>query len=312
MIERVDRFKCFAGCLVGSAVGDALGAPAEFVSREVLDRQPITEMTGGGFFNWAPGQVTDDTAMMLCIAHSLVTKNGVDLMDIAHRLVEWADSNPPDIGNHTRRALQSIKNTGRWDGGCQIKNQENSAGNGSVIRTAPCGLIFREDTSARAKVAGLISKITHDHSLCVRGCQLVAHLIADLVRGRALTKTFDYWLSQEDFCQFDRRHVLREEIQSSGYVVHTIQAALWSIATTSSFQEAVLTAVNLGDDADSVGAVTGAIAGAWYGLDAIPIHWAISLRQSRQPDNLFSLLYWLADQIYQKGSNYHLITEVED
>jgi ADP-ribosyl-[dinitrogen reductase] hydrolase len=299
MLDMLDRVR---GCLVGAAVGDALGAPGEFMPREHFDQHPLTEMIGGGPFNWARGQVTDDTVMMLCIAESFAELGRSDVSDIARRFVGWLDSEPPDIGNQTRQALQAVKETGEPFGGVVVfeKNPE-AAGNGSVMRTAPVGLMFLDDEEARAQAAHTISSITHHHPLCRLGCEVVSHIIADLVKGKDLHATFDDRLSDRfGSGYFDRRLVHRNQIKSDGYVLHTVQAAIWAVTRSSTFEEALTVAVNLGGDTDSVGAVAGAIAGSHYGFSGMPKRWWGMLRRGRLPDELREILCDLASKIVRE------------
>jgi ADP-ribosyl-[dinitrogen reductase] hydrolase len=293
------------GCLVGAAVGDALGAPGEFELREYFDDHPLTEMIGGGPFNWAPGQVTDDTAMMLCIAESFAELERLDLSDIAGRFVCWLDSNPPDIGDQTREALRFVKETGEPFGGVIVyERNPEAASNGSVMRTAPVGLMFLDDDETRAQAAQAISSITHHHPLCRLGCEVVSHIIADLVRGNDLHETFDTRLSKSTGADcFDQRLAPRKQIKSDGDALHTVQAAVWAVAHSLSFEEALAIAVNLGGDTDSVGAVAGGIAGAHHGLyslSGIPDRWLSMIRRGRLPDELPEILCDLARQIVRE------------
>jgi len=284
MPDRLDRYQ---GCLVGLACGDALGAPVEFHKRDELDANPITEMIGGGHFNWAPGQVTDDTNMMLCIAESLVENEGLDLPDITRRFITWMETDPPDIGNQTRDALILSKQKWIYDAGVVLRERYPlGAGNGSVMRTAPVGLFFK-DEAERGRTAAEISCITHGDSFAIAGCQLISHLVASLVTGQELNEIFKRsWFSLARGDGFDVRDLPRDQIRSYGYALHTVQAAIWSLVHSSSFEEAVITAVNLGEDTDTVGAVTGALAGAHWGFSSIPDRWTTTLRLGKEPDHL--------------------------
>ena len=272
------------GALVGLAVADALGTTLEFEPRDALPRH--TEMTGGGPFGLDPGVWTDDTSMALALADSLAasmaTTGRFDAADVMDRFLRWMEHgaySPTgrcfDIGVTTREALLRYRRTGDPFAGPVA---EDTAGNGSLMRLAPAVLGFLHDPAACREVAGEQSRTTHGAPQAVQSCQYFADLLRRAIGGQ----TKDTVLAPQEWeghaavravAAGSWRGKDRAAIRSTGYVIHTLEAALWAVGTTDSFEEAVILAVNLADDADTVGAVTGQLAGALYGLGAIPERW---------------------------------------
>jgi len=267
------------GAFMGLAVGDALGTTLEFEPRDT--RPHHTEMTGGGAFKLAPGVWTDDTSMALCLADSLLAQDRVDPQDLLRRFIRWhhAGENSPtgacfDIGIATRAALARFERTGDgWAG----DPSPSAAGNGSLMRLAPVALFHCDDRDAAREAARQQSRTTHAAPECLDACGAFAMLLVDAIEtGRAEARPGTYGplcASVEAIVTGAWGGKPRDRIRSSGYVLHTLEAALWAVQTSSSFEEAVIRAVNLGDDADTVGAVTGQLAGAVWGLRGIPDRW---------------------------------------
>jgi ADP-ribosyl-[dinitrogen reductase] hydrolase len=267
------------GCLLGLAVGDALGASVEFAARGSF--APVTDMRGGGPFKLQPGEWTDDTTMALCLADSLLACGTVDQDDLMTRLLAWlregANTVPGrcfDIGNTTRAAIESFAEDRFAAAGSE---DARSAGNGSLARLAPLAIVAAGDTELET-LAVRQSRTTHGAAECLDACRLFAVQLADALRGadkaaalRPRVMALGPRVLFIDAGEYKEKAA--EAIQSSGYVVHTLEAALWAVWTTGTFRDAVLSAVNLGDDADSVGAVAGQLAGALYGASAIPAEW---------------------------------------
>ncbi len=268
------------GALVGLAVADALGTTLEFETRDV---PPLhTEMTGGGPFGLDPGVWTDDTSMALALADSLINRAGFDAADLMDRFVRWMERgaySPTgrcfDIGVTTREALSRYRRTNDPFAG---PTTEDTAGNGSLMRLAPAVLGFLQDPAACHDTAGEQSRTTHGAPQAVQSCQFYAELLRRAVLGEGK----DAVLAPQDWHGHPAVRAVaagswrgkdRSAIRSSGYVIHTLEAALWAVGTTNSFESAVILAVNLADDADTVGAVTGQLAGALYGMGAIPGRW---------------------------------------
>lgn len=243
------------GALIGLAVDDALGTTLEFQGRDRHGEH--RDMTGGGPFQLEPGQWTDDTATALALADSLLRMQRFDARDFANCLVSWwregdfsCTGTCFDIGATTRGALASFERT---DDPYSGSTSESAAGNGSIMRLAPAVLFALDDRDAmlRANILGL-----------------------DVDFGAHRSKVDPALLGLVDRVYLGKE---RSEIYSSGYVVDTLEAAAWSVETTSTFEDALVLAVNLGGDADTVGAVAGQLAGAKYGLSAIPQRWLSSL-----------------------------------
>jgi ADP-ribosyl-[dinitrogen reductase] hydrolase len=281
-----DRWR---GCLLGLAVGDALGTTLEFTDPGTF--QPIDDIVGGGPFGLLAGEWTDDTSMALCLAESLVESNGFDGVDQLRRYIRWyrdghlsSNGRCFDIGGTVRRALHRFERTGEAECG---SSAADSAGNGSLMRLAPAPMFFASDYEAAIEMSGQSSRTTHASQACVDACRYFGGLIAGAVRGR----TKDDLLSE----RFHPEHGAWAEgalhpaidevaagsfgekeppdIQGSGHVVRAMEAALWAFVRSENFGEGCLLAVNLGDDADTTGAIYGQLAGAFYGASGIPAGW---------------------------------------
>ena len=292
------------GALVGLAVGDALGTTVEFQRPGSFDL--VTDMIGGGVFGLEPGQWTDDTSMALCLAESLVETGGFDPVDQLRRYVRWwRDGHLSstgacfDIGNTTRLALSTFEGSGKADGG---PTAPDMAGNGSIMRLAPVPVAYRADPAEAVRLSGESSRTTHGAAECVDACRYLGGLIVGAVLGRSKEELLAPGFVPADgvprpatprVAEVAGGSFLRREppdITASGYVIDTLEAALWAFARTGTFEDAVLTAVNLGRDADTVGAVCGQLAGAVYGEAAIPARWrqrlALKERIGRLADGL--------------------------
>jgi ADP-ribosyl-[dinitrogen reductase] hydrolase len=280
-----DRYR---GCMLGLAVGDALGAPLEFIDRAEIARRygEVREMLGGGWLNTAPGEYTDDTQMALAIARSAADLGRIDPVDIGARFVQWMESMPKDIGNTTLQSLGYLAAGVPWNvAGARTMAQkgDSAAGNGSIMRAAPLALVCRNDRDALIRQSIDISLITHADPRCCWSCVALNKAIVALFSGSddVITAASDV---QEPLVRETLATALtveRDEVKSGGYVLHTLGAAFWSFLNHDSFEEVVIAAVNLGGDADSTGAVAGALAGARYGASAIPERW-LAMLQNRQ------------------------------
>ena len=283
----------FRGCLLGLATGDALGTTLEF--KPPGSFQPIDDMLGGGPFGLAAGQWTDDTSMALCLATSLIECGEFDAADQMRRYVRWADKGYLsstgagfDIGNTVQEALRRFKRTGDAFSG---PTQADSAGNGSLMRLAPVPIYYADDPRTAIARAADSSRTTHGAQEAVDACRYFAGLLAAAFAGAdketllsaAFTPVAGLWRAEPLAPEVARvaagSFKEREQpgkppaIRGTGYVVDALEAALWAFHRTSSFREGALDAVNLGDDADTTGAIYGQIAGACYGVDAIPADW---------------------------------------
>jgi ADP-ribosyl-[dinitrogen reductase] hydrolase len=286
------------GCFLGLAVGDALGGAVEFAARGSFPL--VTDMTGGGPFQLAVGEWTDDTTMALCLAESLLKDPDLDLADLMTRFRAWLEKGENtvrgacfDIGATTRAAIQSFIADGDPNAGI---DGPRSAGNGSLVRLAPVAILRRSSIDEATSMAQKQSRATHAAQESLDACSLfIAQLIDALAGGNkeavmrqrvmALTPRL-LFISAGEW-----KKKSRDGIRSSGYVVRTLEAALWSVWKTDNYRDAVLTAVNLGDDADSVGAVAGQLAGALYGAKSIPQDWLAKLAWREKIENLAGALF---------------------
>ena len=303
MIAPADRVR---GAVLGLAAGDALGTTLEFTTPGRFE--PITDMVGGGPFRLAPGQWTDDTSMALCLAESLLECGGFDPVDQLRRYVRWyreghhsSTGRCFDIGNTVRAALCTFEQTGEpWPGSADAK----AAGNGSLMRLAPVPLFFLGDPERAVAMAADSSRTTHGADEAVDACRYFAGLIVAAVAGRRRDEILSPHFAPVP-AAWERQPLapaihavaagsfLRREpphIRGSGYVVQALEAALWAFARSTSFENGALLAVNLGEDADTTGAIYGQLAGAYYGARGIPKRWIERLARRRVLDDMAARL----------------------
>jgi ADP-ribosylglycohydrolase len=279
---REDRF---VGCLLGLAVGDALGTTLEFKAPGRFE--PINDIVGGGPFGLQAGQWTDDTSMALCLGQSLLDCRGHDPRDQMARYVQWWKNGYFsstgvcfDIGMTIRGALGRFLRDGNPIAGSE---HPDSAGNGSLMRLAPAAMYYASDPIVAAQMAGASSVTTHGATAAVDACRCFGAMLAsalggasrgELMGSEALSK-LDEPLCPEiaQIAGGSFRDKEPPEIKGTGYVVQSLEAALWAFNRSKSFEEGALLAVNLGDDADTTGAIYGQIAGAYFGASGIPASW---------------------------------------
>jgi ADP-ribosyl-[dinitrogen reductase] hydrolase len=293
--------------LLGLAVGDALGTTLEFQPPGSFE--PLEDMIGGGPFGLDAGQWTDDTSMALCLAESLVECRGFDPADQLQRYVRWYREGHNsstgalfDIGITTRNALHLFEETGEPASG---STDPRSAGNGSIMRLAPVPLAYASDLRAAAHYSGESSRTTHGAAAAMDACRLFGLMIAAAAGGESKEAVLSDELWQDEslaseiaeiaYGSFKRKQP--PEIQGSGYVVRSLEAALWALHTTDDFRLGALAAVNLGDDADTTGAVYGQLAGVIYGEDGIPSEWLDRLTYRDMIASLADSLYLLATHL---------------
>jgi ADP-ribosyl-[dinitrogen reductase] hydrolase len=268
------------GALLGLAVGDALGTTLEFSARG--SKPALTDMVGGGPFRLKPGEWTDDTAMALALADSLVADPKLNEADLMRRFVDWhrrgsysCTGQCFDIGVTTRQSLARFERDGEPLAG---SSDPQSAGNGSLMRLSPVAIRHWHNREMLAGVAARQSRTTHAAIEAVDACVAFADMLADAIAGEGRDDVLapDRTSRSRAVAQIlagSWRGKRREEVRSSGYVIHSLEAAIWCVARTADFRSAVLLAANLGDDADTVAAITGQLAGALYGASAIPQPW---------------------------------------
>ena len=286
------------GCLLGLAVGDAVGTSVEFKERGSFP--DVTDMVGGGPFRLAPGEWTDDTTMALCLADTLLATGTVDQPDFMARLHRWFEAGENtvpgrcfDIGGTTETAIARYASDGIASAGSEAPE---TAGNGSLVRLAPLAILTAGTQDEARLLARKQSRATHATIECLDACALFVSYLDDALTGAdkdGATRQRVMALAPNVLfiSAGEWRDKPREQIRSSGYVVHTLEAALWAVWHTDNFRDAVLTAVNLGDDADSVGAVAGQLAGALYGASAIPAEWLSRLAWRDKIEGLAARLF---------------------
>jgi len=279
----------YLGAMLGLAAGDALGTTVEFKSPGTFT--PLCDMVGGGPFRLEPGQWTDDTSMALCLAESLVTCGRFDAVDQMQRYLRWLDHGHWsstggffDVGNTVRSALESFRRTGI---GLSGPTAETTAGNGSLMRLAPVPLFFASDPDLAIRMSGESSRTTHGAAAAIDACRYFAGLILGVLRGAPKTEVLGpryspvagLWdrepLHTAVAAVADGSFRIKSPpaIRGTGYVVDALEAALWAFYTTDDFRSGALAALNLGDDADTTGAIYGQLAGAFYGYEEIPREW---------------------------------------
>lgn len=284
------------GALFGHIVGDALGVPVEFSSRIQLEQKPVVNMRGYGTHDQPPGTWSDDASLMLCLVESLTGDFSLD--DLSKRFVRWFDEGYPsahghifDVGIATRQAIGRLR-AGHLPAQAGLADEHNN-GNGSLMRILP--LAFYPPATDRLLLIRDVSSLTHRHIRSVAACVLYVEYARLLLNG--LNKHIAYqqlcadgpqWLDrllapQAEQSRFERildgtlPTLQPDDIRGSGYVLHALEASLWCLLTTSTYAEAVLQAVNLGEDTDTTGAITGGLAGLYYGFEQIPKNWLDTL-----------------------------------
>jgi len=313
ILSMADLGKRVLGGIMGLAVADALGVPVEFMDREVLARDPVVGMRSYGTYNKPAGTWSDDTSMTLCLMSSLSKELNYD--EIMRNLLKWyrtgeftADGDTFDVGTTTRAALE------RFEKGIPALQcggyGEYDNGNGSLMRILPLvfylaaryGVNFHESSEA-FEIIHNVSALTHGHPRSQLACGLYLSVAAVILSGVGLEvavqvgieKAVEYYGRQplfvgelDHFSRLTRGHIKatpRAEISSSGYVVASLEAALWCLLNTHDYPSCVLEAVNLGGDTDTVAAIAGGLAGLVYGYEAIPQNWLSVLRRREYLEN---------------------------
>jgi ADP-ribosyl-[dinitrogen reductase] hydrolase len=307
----------YRGCLLGLATGDALGTTLEFCRPGSFI--PVNDIIGGGPFNLEPGEWTDDTSMALCLAESLIINRGFDPIDQLERYLKWykegyLSSNGIcfDVGITVLSSLMRFKET--RDPYCG-PTDEYTAGNGSLMRLAPVPLFYANDPELGITKSGESSRTTHQAPVAIDACRYLGALIIGAVGGNNSNDNNNDNKKQEILSSFyspipkywDKYPLTSEltnvingsfkrlnppDIRGSGYALKTLEAALWAFYRSNTFEEGCVMAVNLGDDADTTGAVYGQLAGAFYGETGIPTRWLSKLAYKEK-------IIEMADDIYR-------------
>ena len=279
------------GAFLGLAVGDALGAPVEFMTTGEIRAQfgVLTEIVGGGWLRLKPGQVTDDTEMALCIARAVVSCQGWDLGAIAEQFSRWLRSKPVDVGDTCRRGIRGYMLTGQLETPC---NQWD-AGNGAAMRMLPAAILSTGDDALLREYAVAQARITHNHPLSDAACIWLGKLLQLSFHGCSksrLRREVEGLLAAHPQFRFIPYPGL-----ATGYVVDTLQTVFHHFFRGRDFEECLVGTVNQGGDADTTGAIIGALAGAYYGEEGIPRRWLRKLDRhlvqeiSRLADELLRL-----------------------
>lgn len=280
------------GCLLGLAIGDALGATNEFKTKEAI-AQPVRDLIGGGWLGLKAGEITDDTEMMLCILEAY--SSGYSLERVGANFLGWLNSKPKDIGNLTRHALTELKRgvspreAGRlaWE-----TMHQSGAGNGAVMRCAPTGVLRATDREVRVIETIEIARVTHFDHRAVESALWLNAMIAAFMTGLETQNALEFAKQELLYARIQQHWTIQkppeqdvlywteeasrkaaDELDTSGFALATVQVAAWVLHNSDTFEDGVVLAVNQGGDADTIGAVTGALLGAKYGHSSIPKRW---------------------------------------
>lgn len=268
MISKQNRYR---GALVGFLVAESLGSTTEFMTQQEVKEQygVHQEIIGGGVFDWPKGSITDDGDMTLCVARSLVACGAYNLPDIASRFVDWYNSDPVDMGCTVRAGINRYIRTGEL----QRPKGDDQAGNGGLMRELPLILRFYGNRHALLPAVVEQARLTHNHPESDEGCCCYASVVSAALQGgkkttiQRVAQMYPLFLADP----YDGK--------AGGYIVETLRTVLHFFFSTDSFEEAVIGVVNMGQDADTCGAILGGLAGAYYGYDAIPQRWIDALDQ---------------------------------
>ena len=295
--------------IIGHAIGDALGVPVEFKKRADRKLDPVTDMRSYGTFRMPAGTWSDDTSLEIALMHALIDYKEVDYEAIMNYFLMWLQDDmftatgvTFDVGGTCRAAIQNYID-GKSPLQCGL-TEESANGNGSLMRILPAALLCHKhglDDKEEYKLIRDMSSLTHAHQISVMGCFIYSKLIHHLMNGLnperayAMVRQYDGYgkFFNEETRQVYARvlenniaELAEDDIKSTGYVVHSLEAAIWCLLTTDSYKEAVPKAVNLGGDTDTIGAITGSMAGIYYGYENIPSEW---IKQLARRDDLIDL-----------------------
>ncbi len=297
--------------IIGLIIGDALGVPVEFKSREELEKNPIEKMIGYGTYNKAPGTFSDDSSLTLATIDSIIEHPEIDYEDMITRFSNWyhngdytSDGETFDVGHTTVLAISRYNegvNPLKCGGGYEHDN-----GNGSLMRILPIAYLINERMSSEdVELIYNVSGLTHNHKRSKIACHLYCQIAVKLLNNdisikdsinQSIDEILKYYKDDKEF-NMERGRFERifsgeifdldmDDIKSSGYVIDTLEAVLWTLANTNSYREALLKSVNLGSDTDTVGAICGGLAGIYYGYDSIPEEWLNTIERKEDILNL--------------------------
>ncbi|PLX79103.1 MAG: ADP-ribosyl-[dinitrogen reductase] hydrolase [Desulfuromonas sp.] len=282
---------------LGLAIGDALGATTEFMTPGEIKAQfkVHRKIIGGGWLYLKPGQVTDDTEMSIALGRAVLSSGGWDLQGIADNFVTWMRSKPVDIGSTCRRGIRDYMLKG------QLETPYNDwdAGNGAAMRMAPVALLTLGDEEAMSRFAISQAHLTHNHPLSDAACITIGRMIHQAIGSCDRFQL--HATTRELVAEYKSFRFNKYQGNASSYVVDTLQTVFHYFFTTADFEECLVAVVNQGGDADTTGAIAGMIAGAFYGLDAIPLRWLKKLNRDvrieveQQAVDLAKLSPWSGD-----------------
>ena len=308
-----DKLSRYEGAILGVAIGDALGAPLEFMTADEISKKygTVRNMIGGGWLSVLPGEVTDDTQMTMAVAGGILANPENPFSEIGKRFIDWYDTEPKDIGNACRAAIYRAKtakaNEGEkwWEISRQLfaETHGNTAGNGGLMRTIYPAMFYKKSAGNFAKAIG---EMTHSHPESDLAIFNYTTAISEILEA---PEEIDVGWAKE--LVEHRMRAVRERLggkdpKPSGYVIDSAVCAMNAIRDTSNFEDALIYAVNLGGDADTIGAITGGLAGAIYGAKEIPLRWINSLANARNnalfgsPESKSNLLaIWCANMAHK-------------
>jgi len=279
-VDMKKNYEKILGSLLGLHTGDSLGSTLEFCKPSDTQNKPL-EMIGGGVFKWNPGDATDDTDLMMVVLRSLVNLKKFNLNNIANNFVKWYNKKPKDIGNTTAKAFYQLKK-----GVSPLESgviDEEAQGNGSIMRMAPLALGIVD-----VNYSDMVSHtaITHNNDVCINVDLVFSNALSMAVEGCGKQ---DIYQATLDSCDAElRAHIIEsvesdwDSLKNTGWAVHTLGVAMWALMKTESFEDGLTAIVNRGDDADTGGAVTGALLGAYYGINSIPKRWVSHLQYKEE------------------------------
>ncbi|MFX0548774.1 ADP-ribosylglycohydrolase family protein [Hathewaya histolytica] len=297
------------GGFFGFCIGDALGVPVEFMTREELEENLVLSMRGYGTYNQPPGTWSDDSSLTFCLADSLC--NGLNYKDISKKFLKWRYEGKYTpysvafgVGNTTETAIENIyKGINPIECGC---SGERDNGNGSLMRVLPLSyfLINTEDAK-KFNIIHEVSSITHSHLRSKLACSIYVQFAIELLKGSDIKESYlrmqhninEYYSGDEYKEEINNFHSIlkedislckKEEIKSTGYVIDTLYASIWCLLNSISYKETVLKAVNLGGDTDTIAAVAGGLAGIFYGIESIPKIWVQKIAKKAEIMNLIN------------------------
>ena len=306
--------KMWKSAILGVVVGDALGCPVQFESRAEVARHPVTGMRGYGTFNLPAGSWTDDSSLTLALLESIRRNDGVNECDIMDNFVKWLDDGAftpygyaYDIGRGTMNAIREYKRT--RDPHRAGGDSETNNGNGSLMRIMPAVLYAIEKGLADGEAVAVVHRVgslTHAHIRANIACGLYYFMAKAILTAQGslpdrmrqgMNRGFAFYerflADRGELASYDRLRDLSafaalppDDIRSTGYVVDALEAAVWALVTTDTFEDALLKAVNLGDDTDTVAAIAGGLAGLAYGWEAIPADWLSAIQKREWIENL--------------------------